>query len=53
MGHIKTQLNESLESNMRQTFHLEATMLGLGGGQDAVEAMAAYREKRDPTFGGR
>jgi len=53
MGHIKTQLNESLESNMRQTFHLEATMLGLGGGQDAVEAMAAYREKRDPTFSGR
>ena len=53
MGHIKTQLNESFESSMRASFHLEVSMLGIGGGQDAGEAMGAFREQREPTFTGR
>lgn len=53
MGHIKTQLNESLESTMRATFHLEVSLLGIGGGQDAAEAMTAYVERREPKYTGR
>jgi 2-(1,2-epoxy-1,2-dihydrophenyl)acetyl-CoA isomerase len=33
VGHIKSQLNQSLEATMRQTFHEEATLLALGGGR--------------------
>ena len=53
MGHIKGQLNASLESTMAATFREEATLLGIGGGEDAAEAMAAYVERRDPDFTGR
>jgi 2-(1,2-epoxy-1,2-dihydrophenyl)acetyl-CoA isomerase len=53
MGHIKQQLNRSLESTMELTFREEVTLLGMGGGEDSVEAMRAYRERRDPNFTGR
>ncbi len=53
IGHIKGQLNASLESTMAATFREEATLLGIGGGEDAGEAMLAYVERRDPDFKGR
>jgi 2-(1,2-epoxy-1,2-dihydrophenyl)acetyl-CoA isomerase len=53
MGHIKQQLNRSLESTMELTFREEVTLLGMGGGEDSVEAMRAYTERRDPDFTGR
>ena len=53
MGHVKSQLNESFESSMRASFHLEVSLLGIGGGQDAGEAMGAFRERREPNFTGR
>jgi 2-(1,2-epoxy-1,2-dihydrophenyl)acetyl-CoA isomerase len=53
MGHIKQQLNRSLESTMELTFREEVTLLGLGGGEDSGEAGRAYREGRDPRFRGR
>jgi 2-(1,2-epoxy-1,2-dihydrophenyl)acetyl-CoA isomerase len=53
MGHIKGQLNLSLESSMRATFREEATLLGMGGGEDSSEAMRAYVERREPDFRGR
>jgi len=53
IGHIKGQLNAAVETTMRASFKEEATLLGMGGGEDAEEAMKAYRERRDPTFTGR
>lgn len=53
MGHIKSQLNASLESTMAAVFREEVTLLHLGGGEDSIEAMRAYAERRDPTFTGR
>jgi 2-(1,2-epoxy-1,2-dihydrophenyl)acetyl-CoA isomerase len=53
MGHIKGQLNSSFESGMLASFKEEATLLGIGGGEDAAEAFAAFRERRDPNFTGR
>jgi 2-(1,2-epoxy-1,2-dihydrophenyl)acetyl-CoA isomerase len=53
IGHIKGQLNSSLESTMALTFKEEATLLGLGGGEDSVEAMQAYVQRREPKFTGR
>jgi 2-(1,2-epoxy-1,2-dihydrophenyl)acetyl-CoA isomerase len=53
MGHIKQQLNRSLESTMEFTFRDEVTLLGMGGGEDSVEAMRADAERRDPDFTGR
>jgi hypothetical protein len=38
---------------MDLTFREEATLLGLGGGEDSAEAMGAYRERREPRFTGR
>jgi 2-(1,2-epoxy-1,2-dihydrophenyl)acetyl-CoA isomerase len=52
MGHIKGQLNTSLESSMRATFREEATLLGMAS-EDSHEAMRAYAERRDPNFTGR
>jgi 2-(1,2-epoxy-1,2-dihydrophenyl)acetyl-CoA isomerase len=53
IGHIKGQLNTSLESTMAATFREEATLLGVGGGEDSLEAMHAYAERREPQFKGR
>jgi 2-(1,2-epoxy-1,2-dihydrophenyl)acetyl-CoA isomerase len=53
IGHIKGQLNSSLESTMALTFKEEATLLGVGGGEDSVEAMQAYVQRREPKFTGR
>jgi 2-(1,2-epoxy-1,2-dihydrophenyl)acetyl-CoA isomerase len=53
MGHIKGQLNSSLESTMTATFREEVTLLGIGGGEDSAEAMTAYIERRPPRFTGR
>jgi 2-(1,2-epoxy-1,2-dihydrophenyl)acetyl-CoA isomerase len=53
IGHIKGQLNSSLESTMAATFKEEVTLLGLGGGEDSAEAMQAFLERREPQFQGR
>jgi 2-(1,2-epoxy-1,2-dihydrophenyl)acetyl-CoA isomerase len=53
VGHIKSQLNSSYEAGMLASFRDEATLLGLGGGADAREAMRAYAERREPRFTGR
>ncbi|MCW2524007.1 MAG: enoyl-CoA hydratase/isomerase family protein, partial [Frankiales bacterium] len=53
MGHIKGQLNSSFEAGMLASFKEEATLLGIGGGEDGHEAMQAYIERRDPNFTGR
>ncbi|HSS08337.1 MAG TPA: enoyl-CoA hydratase-related protein [Acidimicrobiales bacterium] len=53
IGHIKGQLNSSLESTMAATFKEEVTLLGLGGGEDSAEAIQAYIERRQPQFQGR
>lgn len=53
LGHIKHQLNSSLDSNIRQTFSEEVTLLGVGVGSDGQEAMDAFRERREPRFTGR
>jgi 2-(1,2-epoxy-1,2-dihydrophenyl)acetyl-CoA isomerase len=52
MGHIKGQLNSSLESTMHETFRQEVTLMAITS-QDAGEAMRAYAERRDPKFTGR
>jgi 2-(1,2-epoxy-1,2-dihydrophenyl)acetyl-CoA isomerase len=52
IGHIKQQLNRSLESTMDLTFRDEVTLLGLGGGEDSAEGMKAYAQRRDPRFTG-
>jgi 2-(1,2-epoxy-1,2-dihydrophenyl)acetyl-CoA isomerase len=52
MGHIKQQLNRSLESTLDATFREEVTLLGLGGGEDSTEAMRAFAEGREPRFTG-
>jgi 2-(1,2-epoxy-1,2-dihydrophenyl)acetyl-CoA isomerase len=53
MGHIKGQLNSSFEAGMLASFKEEATLLGIGGGEDGHEAMRAFVERRDPEFHGR
>jgi 2-(1,2-epoxy-1,2-dihydrophenyl)acetyl-CoA isomerase len=53
IGHIKGQLNSSLESTMAATFKEEVTLLSLGGGEDSAEAMRAFAERREPEFHGR
>lgn len=52
VGHIKNQLNSSYEAGMIASFREEATLLGVGGGSDAREAMLAYVERREPQFRG-
>jgi 2-(1,2-epoxy-1,2-dihydrophenyl)acetyl-CoA isomerase len=52
-GHIKSQLNASYEQTKEQSFRDEANYMGLSGGDDAAEAIAAYVERRPPTFTGR
>jgi 2-(1,2-epoxy-1,2-dihydrophenyl)acetyl-CoA isomerase len=53
IGHIKGQLNASLESTMAGTFREEVTLLGVGGGEDATEAMLSYRDRREAKYTGR
>lgn len=52
MGHIKGQLNSSFESGMLASFKEEATLLGIGGGNDGTEAMMSFIERRPPDFTG-
>jgi 2-(1,2-epoxy-1,2-dihydrophenyl)acetyl-CoA isomerase len=52
LGHIKSQLNSSYEAGMLASFRDEATLLGIGGGVDGLEAMRAYVERREPRFSG-
>ena len=53
IGHIKAQLNDALDQNMRQSWKDEVTYLGIGPGSDGQEAMLAFKEKRAPKFTGR
>jgi 2-(1,2-epoxy-1,2-dihydrophenyl)acetyl-CoA isomerase len=52
LGHIKSQLNSSYEASMLASFRDEATLLGIGGGADGLEAMRAHAERREPPFSG-
>jgi 2-(1,2-epoxy-1,2-dihydrophenyl)acetyl-CoA isomerase len=52
MGHIKQQLNTSLDSQLATTLREEVTLLGIGGGEDQAEAMRAWQERRDPRLRG-
>jgi 2-(1,2-epoxy-1,2-dihydrophenyl)acetyl-CoA isomerase len=53
IGHVKGQLNDALEQSMEQVARAETTLLGLGIGSDAREAMQAFAERRAPRFTGR
>jgi 2-(1,2-epoxy-1,2-dihydrophenyl)acetyl-CoA isomerase len=53
IGHVKGQLNDALEQTMEQAAKHEVTLLGLGIGSDAQEAMLAFKERRRPRFTGR
>ena len=53
IGHIKSQINQGLDMNIRQTWREEVTFLGIGPGEDQAEAGLAFREKRAPKFTGR
>lgn len=53
IGHIKGQMNNGVEASMKQVFRDEVFLLGVGGGEDSMEAFRAYAEKRDPKFTGR
>lgn len=53
IGHVKGQVNEAFEQSMEQVARHEVTLLGLGIGSDAQEAMQAFRERREPRFTGR
>ena len=52
IGHIKSQINLGLDQNIRQTWRDEVTFLGMGIGDDGVEARAAFAERRQPVFKG-
>jgi 2-(1,2-epoxy-1,2-dihydrophenyl)acetyl-CoA isomerase len=52
IGHIKDQLNSVYESSMRQSFRDEVTFLHMGAGEDQMEAMRAFMERREPRFTG-
>ncbi|AXI76286.1 enoyl-CoA hydratase/isomerase family protein [Peterkaempfera bronchialis] len=53
LGHIKGQLNDAYDSSFDQVCKTEVTLLGLGIGDDAQEAMQAFKERRAPRFRGR
>ncbi|MDP3893577.1 enoyl-CoA hydratase/isomerase family protein [Nocardioides sp.] len=53
LGHIKSQINQGLDMNIRQTWRDEVTFLGIGIGDDGAEAMMSFKEKRKPEFRGR
>jgi 2-(1,2-epoxy-1,2-dihydrophenyl)acetyl-CoA isomerase len=53
LGHIKRQLNFGLEASLGQVFRDEVALLGIGGGDDQLEAMRAFVERRPPRYTGR
>ena len=53
IGHVKGQINDALDQTMEQVTKQEVTLLGLGIGSDAGEAMLAFKERRQPRFSGR
>jgi len=52
IGHIKSQINQAQDQNIRQTWRDEVTYLGMGIGDDGLEARAAFNERRPPVFKG-
>ncbi len=51
---IKTELNASFSTSMVEALELEARCQALNfGSSDTAEAMAAFKEKRDPIYTGR
>ena len=52
IGHIKSQINQGLDQNIRQTWRDEVTYLGMGIGADGTEAMTAFQERRQPVYKG-
>ncbi|MGW7729102.1 enoyl-CoA hydratase/isomerase family protein [Streptomyces canus] len=53
VGHIKNQINDAVDATFDQVAKQEVTLLGIGIGADADEAMAAFMERREPRFTGR
>jgi len=53
IGHIKSQINMGLDQTIHQTWRDEVTYLGIGPGDDGMEAMTAFMERRQPRFTGR
>jgi 2-(1,2-epoxy-1,2-dihydrophenyl)acetyl-CoA isomerase len=53
IGHVKGQINDAIEQSMDQVAKDEVTLLGLGIGSDAEEAMRSFQERRAPKFTGR
>lgn len=52
VGHIKNQINDAVDATFDQVARQEVTLLGIGIGADADEAMAAFMERREPRFTG-
>lgn len=53
VGHIKSQINDAIDSSFEQAWKNEVTLLGIGIGNDGEEAMRAFAERREPRFTGR
>lgn len=53
VGHVKGQINDAYEATFDQVTKTEVTLLGLGIGDDGMEAMRAFQERRAPKFTGR
>src|SRR5262249_44095767 len=53
VGHIKSQINDAIDSSFEQVWKNEVTLLGIGIGSDGAEAMRAFAERREPRFTGR
>ncbi len=53
VGHIKSQINDAIDSSFEQVWKNEVTLLGIGIGSDSEEAIQAFAERRGPRFTGR
>lgn len=53
IGHVKGQINDAYDSTLEQVAKHEVTLTGLGIGDDGMEALTAFKEKRPAQFKGR
>ena len=52
IGNIKGQINDAYEQSMEQVAKNEVTLLGILAGDDTMEAINAFKERREPNFTG-